>query len=161
MDKPHARTAVRALARALLRGGVARPHLAKLAAAGMRLEVALQGRKGKSVPRPLRDSIGVAHTVAKILLSLKWMADGSEHPSDESVGGAVALRRRWGLLQAIAVDAGASEGVTDHSTASVDGLLTEAMTTVQGLVARRAVHQRFESLLRRAVAHWRDTLEDQ
>ena len=59
------------------------------------------------------------------------------------------------------MDGGASEGVKDHSTASVYGLLTEAMTTVQGLVARRSVVQRFESLLRRAVAHWRDTLEDQ
>ena len=77
--------------------------------------------------------------VAKTLLSLKQLADGSEHPSDQSVAGVIALRRRWGLLQPIAVDAGASEGMTDHSTASVDGLLTEAMTTVQGLVARRAV----------------------
>ena len=65
------------------------------------------------------------------------------------MGGAVALRRCWGLLQAIAVDAGASEGVTDHSTASVDGLLTKAMTTVQGLMANRAGDQHFESLLRR------------
>ena len=76
------------------------------------------------------------------------MADGSEHPSNESAGGAVALRRRWGLLQAIAVDAGASEGVTNHSTASVDGLLTKAITTVQGLMANRAGDQRFESLWR-------------
>ncbi len=59
------------------------------------------------------------------------------------------------------MDAEASEGVTDHSTASVDGLLTEAMTTVQGLLARRAVDQRFEPLLLLAVAHWRDNLEDQ
>ena len=115
----------------------------------------------RKIDEPPVQSIGVAHTVAKTLLSVKRMADGSEHPSDQSVDGAVALRRRCGLLQAIAVDAGASEGVTDRSTASVDGLLTEAMTTVQGLVARRAVHQRFESLLRRAVAHWSDTLEDQ
>ena len=115
--QPQARTTVRSLARALLRGGIARPHLSKLAAAGMHFEVALKGRKGKSVPRHLRDSIGVAHTVAKTLLSLKQMADGSEHPSNESVGGAVAPRRCWGLLQAIiAVDARASEGVTDHSS---------------------------------------------
>ena len=77
------------------------------------------------------------------------MADGSEHPSNESVGGAVALRRRWGLLQAIAVDAGASEGATDRSTASVDGLLNKAMTTAQAFMANRAGDQRFESLLRR------------
>ena len=146
---PHAHTAVRALARALLRGGVARPHLAKLAAAGMHLEVALEGRKGKSMPRHLCDSIGLAHTVAMTLLSLKRMADGSKHPSNESVGGAVAPRRRWGLLRAIAVDTGASEGMTDHSTASVDGLLTKAMTTVQRLMANRAGDRRFESLLHR------------
>ena len=66
------------------------------------------------------------------------------------MGGAVALRRCWGLLQAnIAVDARASEGVTDHSTASVDELLTKAMTTAQGLMANRAGDQRFGSLLRR------------
>ena len=147
--QPQARTTVRSLARALLRGGVARPHLAKLAAAGTHLEVALEGRKGKSVPRHLRDSIGVAHTVAKTLLSLKRMADGSEHLSYESVGRTVALRRRWGLLHAIAVDAGASEYATDHSTASVDGLLNKAMTTAQRLMANRAGDQRFESLLRR------------
>ena len=115
----------------------------------MHLEVALEWRKGKSVPWHLRDSIGVAHTVAKTLLSLKQMADGSEHPSNESVGGAVALCRCWSLLQAIAVDAGASEGATDHSTASVDGLLNKAMTTAQGLMENRAGDQRFESLLRR------------
>ena len=148
--QPQARTTVRSLARALLRGGIARPHLSKLAAAGMHFEVALKGRKGKSVPRHLRDSIGVAHTVAKTLLSLKRIADGSKHPSNESVGGAVAPRRRWGLLRAIiAVDAGASEGMTDHSTATVDGLLAKAMTTVQGLMANCAGDQRFESLLRR------------
>ncbi len=115
----------------------------------------------RRINEPPAHSIGVAHIVAKTLLRLKRMAVRSEHPSDQSVCGAVALRRRWGLSSAIAVDAGASEGVTDRSTASVDGLFTEAMTMVQGFVARRAVYKRFESLLRRAVAHWRDPLENQ